>query len=99
MLFDKEKVPYDYTVEKKRLFNETGVLVLMRVRDRANRLLGISGACTTRKLMNSIGGDTYLIYASIDYMEETGEIVRVLTGAASSGADDIYIKGVKNELR
>jgi hypothetical protein len=63
---------YDYAVQRKDVFTERGVEILLQVRDDANRLLEASGAFLAAYVMKS--GDSWVILACLDYMVERGEI-------------------------
>jgi hypothetical protein len=88
-------MPYDYKIEKDALFTEQGVEVLMQVRDRANKLIFMAGACTADKVIRTISGNSWTMLAALDYMEEKGEIECIHEGYRSN--DAVYVKGGAKE--
>lgn len=86
-----ENKTYTYSTEKPKLFTEEGMALYTRVRDQTNKLLFQAGACTAEKVMRPISGSAWLMFAALDYMEESGDIKCVHQGYRSN--DAVYIKG------
>lgn len=82
---------YEYQIERPKLFTEEGVAMLFKVRDQVSKHIFHAGACTADKIIRPITGDSWLMLAAIDYMEELGEIKCVYEGYRSN--DAVYIKG------
>lgn len=81
---------YDYQTERQKLFTEDGTALLIKVRDKAIKLLGEAGAFTASKVFTS--GDGWTNLAAIDYLVETGCIRRVTKPGETSGQDQVFTR-------
>lgn len=72
-------MPYDYTKERHNVFTDEGQKMFLKIRDRTQMLIKISGACTIEKIIDGKGilGDTFIMLACIDRLEELGEIRKI----------------------
>ena len=85
-------MPYIYEEIRDDLFTEAGVELLMKIRDHSNKLLFAAGAYSVEKVLRTItGGDTWLMLAALDYMEERREIKKVYE--PSNTQNWVYTKG------
>jgi len=82
---------YNYEDMREELFTEDGVELLMQVRDHSSKLLFQAGAYSFEKVMRTIGGDTWLKMAALDYMVERKEIRQVYD--PSNTMNRVYTKG------
>lgn len=78
---------YDYESMKPKLFTEEGFRVLLKVKENADRMSEIAGCATVDKLMSSVTGDSWLMLAAIDFLEEKGYLRKV----SSSGATQHHV--------
>lgn len=67
-------MPYKYEEVKPQLFTEEGQSSFLKIRDRANELLDISGSFIAGKVLI---GDSWFALACLDRMIELGEIREV----------------------
>jgi hypothetical protein len=84
-------MPYNYEEMRDDLFTEEGVEVLMKIRDHSNKLLFSAGAYTVEKVLRTVTGDSWLMLAALDYMEERREIKKVYS--PSNTMNWVYTKG------
>jgi hypothetical protein len=84
-------MPYKYEAMRDELFTEVGVELLMKIRDNSNKFLFTAGAFTVEKVLRTITGDTWLMLAALDYMEERREIKKVYE--PSNTQNWVYTKG------
>ena len=68
---------YDYTNERKFVFTEVGIVTLLKIRDRVQKLLLASGAVREQEIHSAMSGDSWQLLACVDYLVERGEIRRV----------------------
>lgn len=69
---------YIYEKEKPALFTEKGSVIFIKVRDRVQQLLAVSGAAMMTKIITGfIGIDMWLLMACVDRLIETNEIVEL----------------------
>lgn len=73
---------YSYEAEKGWIFTDDGQRALLRVLDRARKLLEKSGAVRETELLAKDSGDTWKLMALVDRLVELGYIARV-------SADDV----------
>lgn len=66
---------YNYEEQKKELFTEDGLRILISMRDAAKRHLAESGAFRADKVFTT--GDSWTMLAALDFMVEEGEIREV----------------------
>jgi hypothetical protein len=81
---------YDYTTERKFIFTEAGVEMVIKARDRVNNLLAESGAFREQEAISGLGGDSWKQLACIDYLVERGEIRRIYDKGARQ--HNVYVK-------
>ena len=67
---------YDYTKQREVVFSESGIKMLLAIRDRAKELLEEAGAFREQELHLG-SGDSWDMLACVDYLVERGEIRRV----------------------
>lgn len=70
---------YKYENEKPNIFLEENQIDFLKVRDRAERLLEISGAFTLEKVIKGITGSSWLMMAYVDRLVELNEIKEIPT--------------------
>jgi hypothetical protein len=70
---------YDYKNEKPEIFTEDGQVMFLKIRDEANRLVGLSGCVMMGKLLVGTG-DSWTMLACVDRMVELGELVEIKYG-------------------
>jgi hypothetical protein len=68
-------MPYDYNVEKHKLFNDEGQKLLFSFHERCMFLLDQAGAVRMDKLYGT--GDAWTYHACADRLVELGKIVEV----------------------
>lgn len=73
---------YSYEVEKRALFTQEGVDRVMKVRDKAIRLLGAAGAVQAGRLLLGTG-TSWEMMAAVDFLVERGDLV-YFTGVHST---------------
>ena len=66
-------MPYDYAIERPRIFTEDGLRRLLAIDNIARLAIEKSGAVHTSKLM-AVSVDSYRTMACIDFLEEIGRI-------------------------
>lgn len=79
---------YDYQKRRPFVFTESGVKMLLEIRDKVFSLCKKAGACTMEAAMTS--GDSWDMLACVDYLVERGDICK-RPGQFSSGQDQILI--------
>lgn len=84
---------YCYETEKHALFTESGVDMLMKMRDHARGLLRAAGAARADKIMEAATGSTWTMLAAIDYMVEKGELRRVTAPGQTWGQHQVFVSG------
>ena len=82
---------YKYEVERKALFSEEGVKMLLKVRDNVDRLLKYSGAFECGYAMSNVGGDSWQHLAALDYLCEIGVLKKVYD--QGRGQDQVFVRG------
>lgn len=80
---------YSYETERQNLFTESGMEILLKIRDNAKRLLDVAGAFTAERAMQNVGGSGWTMLAAFDYMVEKGELVR-LSPAGTWGQYQVF---------
>ena len=65
---------YDYQKERPGLFTDEGQRMLLRVRDRAQRLLRESGAVRLQEMIKGETGSSWQMMACADRLVELGEL-------------------------
>lgn len=71
---------YQYQTERQKLFTETGVEMIAKVRDNVRELLRAAGAFRSQWAWKGVTGDTWMMLAALDYLVEKGEIREVNPG-------------------
>lgn len=71
-------MPYNYQMERYKVFTEDGVDTLFRVRDAVKHCIKECGAFREQELFKHIKGsyDSWTVTACLDYLIELGELVR-----------------------
>jgi len=82
---------YDYQQEKAGIFTETGLQMLLKIRDRADKLLKESGAFREQELHTTMSGDSWKMLACVDFLVEKGELKRIHDGGVRQM--DVYVRG------
>lgn len=80
---------YNYAEQRKELFTEDGMRIVLEVRDKAMRAIRDSGAVQMGKLF--VGGLSWNSLAAVDYLIERKEI-REVTGPDVAGQDRVFVK-------
>jgi len=83
---------YDYQKLKPKLFTEELQVTFLRIRERAHKLIGESGAARMGKIIKGFGGDVWELMACVDRLVELGEISEVAYGDVS-GQNRIFCSG------
>lgn len=65
---------YNYKDERKNVFTEEGVSMLIAILKNIEDITACSGACTIGKAISTVSGDSFLELACIDYLRERGYI-------------------------
>ena len=82
---------YNYQAEKTRLFSPEGMIIILKARDNAKRLLKSAGAFNGTKIFDDLSvPDTFFMMAVLDYLVELGDISE-LTESDVAGQDRIFI--------
>ena len=81
---------YSYTEERPKLFTEKGQVDLLKVRDRALKLLAEAGAVKMYPLLNCLSGDAWYQMAVVDRLVELGDL-REITDGRTAGQDRIFV--------
>lgn len=68
---------YDYQAERDNLFTEDGMKTFVEVRDRVNKLIAEAGAANVERIVATLLGSSWTMLAAIDYLHETGEIIKM----------------------
>jgi hypothetical protein len=71
---------YEYKNLRKEVFTESGVKMLLEMRDKARLLSRSAGAVRMDKIMG--GGDSWHQLACADYLVEIGDLRRISSGTA-----------------
>ena len=69
---------YNYDTERKHLFSEDGMEVLLPIRDRVKSLLRTAGAFTVNKAMEGLSGSSWTMLAALDYLVSIGELKELI---------------------
>ena len=68
---------YNYNIQKKELFTESGQEMFIKVRDQVKGLLKEAGAFRAQEATDGVCGDSFTMTACIDRMVELKEIVEL----------------------
>lgn len=68
---------YSYATERENLFTESGVAMLVKVRDNCRSLLDTAGAFQAEKAWKNVLGSNWTMLACLDYMVEKGELKEI----------------------
>jgi hypothetical protein len=82
---------YNYEKLRPQLFTESGMEILIGIRDEAKRLLNEAGAVRADKAMRTVSGDSWTMCAALDYLVEKGELRRVTTDTMSQY--QVFVRG------
>ena len=83
---------YSYEGQKKELFTDEGQRIFLKVRDKANALLLMSGAFRIQECISTVsGGDVWTRLACIDRLVELDEI-RELTGETVVAQYRVFVR-------
>ena len=83
-------MPYNYEVEKHKIFTEQGQREFLKVRDCAHKLLAEAGAFMMFSALKGISGDSWQMMAYVDRLIELGEI-REITPANVAGQHRVFV--------
>jgi len=83
---------YSYKEQRKEIFTESGVSMLLKMRDNINKKLDVAGAVCAGKAMENISGDTWVMLAILDYLIEINELVEVTQEMECRGQDKIFTR-------
>lgn len=86
-------VEYSYNIEKEYIFSSNGVELLLKIRDTVDRLLDDAGAFKVDSVTKCHTGDTFMILACLDYLEEIGETKMAVVGPPVDNR--VYVRGSK----
>ena len=75
---------YSYQEERAFVFTEAGQEMLMRVNDRADRLIAQSGVVTLEKLIQGETGSSWSMMACVDRLVEMGRLKEVSYNAPAA---------------
>jgi len=81
---------YNYKIEKKKLFTESGTKTLLKIRDNVAKCLKSSGAFQFEKVMCT--GDSWVMMAAVDYLVELGEVREIEQGDCA-GQHRVFVEG------
>ncbi len=82
---------YEYKEQKHSLFTESGIKMLLAVRDSVDQKLKLSGAVRSGEAISDVTGNAWTMLACLDYLVETGEI-REITGSNAAGQDRVFVR-------
>ena len=68
---------YEYKTEREQLRTDSGMQMLLQVRDNVKRLLDTAGAFQADKAWKGVTGSSWTMLACLDYLVEIGEIVEL----------------------
>jgi hypothetical protein len=88
-------MPYDYQVQREKIFTEKGQIRFLKVRDRVKRLLKESGAFMMQNALADLTGDYWEMMAHVDRLLELGEIKEI--EADMFAQNRIFIAGQKED--
>ena len=83
---------YSYKEQRKEIFTESGVSMLLKMRDNINKKLDVAGAVRAGEAMENISGDTWVMLAILDYLIEINELVEVTQKMECRGQDKIFTR-------
>ena len=84
---------YSYEEIKPQLFTESGVKVLIQMRDSVDKKIEFAGAVTSGAAMDGVGGgDAWLMLAALDYLVETGELVDLTKDMEVVGQRRVFVR-------
>jgi len=84
-------MPYDYQIERPWIFTEQGQVMFLEIRDKINKLLGLSGAFTLIKAINNTTtGSTWSMIACVDRLVEIKELYELTTNGG--GQNRVFVK-------
>ena len=83
---------YHYETQKKNLFTEQGLQLVIDTRENIKGLLNSAGAFTVSALYRRYTGDSWDLLAAIDYIEQQG-FIRCVSGPFANSMDTVYTKG------
>jgi hypothetical protein len=81
---------YEYKKHRDLLFTDEGQRMLLGIRDETHRLLREAGAVRLGKAIGKATGDTWMMLACMDRLEELGEIMEIPTHGGAQ--DRIFVK-------
>jgi len=84
-------MPYNYEVEKQKIFTDVGQREFLKVRDRVKKLLDEAGAFMILAALKDISGEAWTMMAYVDRLVELGEI-REITSANVAGQNRVFIR-------
>lgn len=75
-------MPYDYLMERPRIFTEEGQVAFLAIRDKVKSALKTTGAITIGNAISATTGESWLLLACVDRMVELDEITILRRGFA-----------------
>jgi len=70
-------MPYDYSLEKLKLYWPESQKTLFKIRRRMDELITESGVARLQEILGDFTGDGWELMACVDYLCEMGEFVEV----------------------
>ena len=86
---------YEYQKERHIIFTDEGLEMTIKIREEAERLFRIAGCATLENLISPCTGDTFMMLAVVDWLEEKNTIRRIHQDDVSTQRQ-IYTWGVSN---
>jgi hypothetical protein len=83
---------YNYEVEKRNIFSEDGIKMLLSIRDNVKCFLKRSGAVRLGEAIAGQTGDSWTMIACIDYLVELGEL-KEITDSQCMCQHRVFIEG------
>jgi hypothetical protein len=87
-------MPYDYIREKPRIFTEENQILFLTIRDKAKKLIKLSGAVMMQNLMTG-SGDSWTMLACVDRLVELGELQEITSANDVAGQYRVFVSGGK----
>lgn len=81
---------YNYQTEKSKIFTEDGQEIFLKIRDKVQQLLKLSGAVMMQNAISGVNGDSWLRLACVERLVETKEI-REITKENVAGQHRVFV--------
>lgn len=84
---------YRYEEHRDHVFTDDGQRLLLKARDRAQKLLSEAGAVSIGAIIAGLSGDSWKMLACVDRLVEIGDLLEVPNPHSGAGQHRLFIKG------